>query len=246
MLKNIVDHLPEGILNILGRSEIVRRLRIRWVRNRIVRIMSGVGVGLRFNPGFSNPAYAYGSYEQPVQQALVNFLRPGDVFYDIGANLGFFTVIGAKIVGQTGQVHAFEPVPDNYNYLCKNVEINEFPNVSAHQYAISKSTGKGQLFLSDYSGGATLSETSIPPDFKGAMAVELAAIDDLIGQQNFLPPTLVKIDVEGAEMDVLQGMIQTIEKYKPIIIYEIDDGDEIAFLQKQQDCDEFIRILVTS
>jgi FkbM family methyltransferase len=172
---------------------------------------------------------------------LANLLNPGDVFYDVGANVGFFTVIGAKIVGPTGQVYAFEPVPDNYSFLGKNIEINNFRNVSTHKYAISKSGGKGELFLSEYSGGSTLSEASMPPDFKGTLPVELATIDDLVVEKGFLPPSLVKIDVEGAEMDVIQGMVQTIEQYKPIIIYEIDDGDENAYIQKQQECDRFIQ-----
>ena len=71
---------------------------------------SGVAAGSRFCAGPSNPEYGSGSNELPVQEAIKNLLRPGEVFYDIGANVGFFTIIAGRLVGPTGSIVAFEPV----------------------------------------------------------------------------------------------------------------------------------------
>jgi FkbM family methyltransferase len=203
--------------------------------------MRGVGAGLKFNAGFSNPAYALGTNELPVQEALARYLQPGQVFYDIGANVGFITVIGAKLVGQDGHVYAFEPVPENAAFVRKNVALNNFSNVTVFEQAVSQSSGRGELLLAHHSGGATLSADDVPPDLKGSITVDLVTIDDLIIQQSFPPPDLVKVDVEGAEMKVFQGMVQTIGKFRPIIVYEIDDGNEQAFQRKQRECDTFLQ-----
>lgn len=240
MLHKMIRYIPKSFLDQFRRSQVVRRLLIRWVRNRSVSIMSGVGAGLRFNPGNSNPDYAFGTNELPVQHALADKLKLGDVFYDIGANVGFFTVIAAKLVGEKGFVYAFEPVPENVTCIQSNIKSNNFSNVNLDTRAVSSHTGKGELILADYSGGATLSEADKPPDMKGVIPVDLVSIDDLMADHKMRPPSLVKIDVEGAELSVLLGMKQTIQEYKPMLIYEVDDGNEDRFQQKQEECDNFV------
>jgi len=240
MLHRMIRYIPKSFLDQFRRSEIVRRLLIRWVRNRSVSIMSGIGAGLRFNPGFSNPDYAFGTNELPVQHALADNLKLGDVFYDIGANVGFFSVIGAKLVGEKGHVFAFEPVPENAVYIRTNTETNNFSNITLDQRAVSDHSGTGELLLAKYSGGATISKADTPPDMKGVVPIDLVSVDDLIAQRAIQPPSLVKIDVEGAEMSVLRGMVKTIQQFKPILIYEVDDGNEARFNQKQEECDEFV------
>jgi FkbM family methyltransferase len=227
----------------LRQNRMLRHALNWWVGHREVRISRGVGAGLRFRAGQSDPAYALGTNELPVQEALARCLQPGDVFFDIGANVGFFTVIGARLVGPTGRVCAFEPVPENADLVRKNAARNGFANVIALEQAVSATSGMGELLLAHYSGGATLSEADIPPDLAGSITVDLVSIDDLVSRQKLPPPTVVKIDVEGAELAVFQGMVQTMMDFGPIIIYEIDDGDEEAFRRKQRACDDFVQNL---
>lgn len=217
-----------------------RRISHRWVRNRDVKIRTGVGKGLRFNAGPSNPAYALGTNEPPVQDALERFLEPGDVFYDVGANVGFFTVIGAKLVGETGRVFVFEPVPDNMEMVKHNCQLNGFSNLMYFNYAVSDSTGEADLLLAEYSGGATLSSVGAPPDLKGKMHVKVVSLDEMVFNRDIAPPSLVKIDVEGAEENVLHGMRRILEEFKPIIIFEVDDQDEGRFNQKLEQCSTFL------
>ena len=220
---------------------LIRRYAAKWIGQRDIQIASGAGAGLRFNIAGSNLGYASGKNERPVQEAIASLLHPGDVFYDIGANIGFFSVIAAQLVGPKGQVYAFEPVPDNISLLEHNLALNGFRQAQVLQYAISNRTGKGELLLADWNGGATLSAASAPPDLKGALTVDLVTIDALVTQKNIGAPTLAKIDVEGAELDVLEGMVETIETYHPVIIFEIDDGNLEAYHKKLAACESLLK-----
>lgn len=217
----------------------------KTLANRDLTLRNGVGTGIKFNSSNYNLQTAMGIYELPLQKALSKHLNQGDIVYDIGANVGFFTVISAKLVGNSGHVYAFEPDPNNIKSLEHNVQLNSFANVTVLKQAVARSTGTGELLLGRHSGGHTLSTTakSQAPKYQSSpkIPVKLVAIDDLVAQQIIAPPAVVKIDVEGAELDVLQGMSQTIKKFKPIIIYEIDDPLEETFLQKQEEADSFVR-----
>ncbi|MCA9873787.1 MAG: FkbM family methyltransferase [Ardenticatenaceae bacterium] len=204
-------------------------------------IQEGLGAGLKFNAAASNPEYGLGSNEQPVQEAFARYLHAGDVFYDVGANVGFFTVIGAKLVGSGGQVHAFEPVPENAAAVRHNCELNGMKQVTVWETAVSDRSGMGQLQLAQYSGGASLSVAAPPPDYKETVSVDLITLDEFLEEKKAAPPSLVKIDVEGAEINVLKGMVNLIEKHKPIIIFEIDDGEVAAFQKKKTICTDFLQ-----
>ncbi|MDJ0620593.1 MAG: FkbM family methyltransferase [Calothrix sp. MO_192.B10] len=210
------------------------------VNPQVITISQGVGAGLKFAPDNSNPDFAKGTYEVPLQKALADYLKPGDVFYDIGANIGFFTVLGAHLVGKSGYVYGFEPVPENVQRIRHNLQLNNFSHTTVLENAVSVHTGGGRLLLAQHSGGAMLASAGTPPDFTGAMNVNLACIDDLVAQKALKPPTLVKVDVEGAEIDAFKGMRQTIEKYKPTIIYEVDDGNKESFAQKSKALENLI------
>ncbi len=213
------------------------------ITDPVVTWSQGLGTGLKFCPDKSNPDFAKGTYELPLQKAFASYVQPGNVFYDIGANIGFFTVLAAQLVGRSGQVYAFEPVPENAERVRYNAKLNRFSNVTVFQKAVSANIGEGNLLLAHHSGGATLSHVGTPPDLRGAMKVDLVCIDNLVEQKKMKPPTVVKVDVEGAEIDVLKGMLKTIDQYKPIIFYEVDDGNKEAFQQKSDALETFIRQL---
>jgi FkbM family methyltransferase len=210
------------------------------LRDRNVTLTHGVGKGLKFNGGNSNPDYAFGTYELPVQNVLARYLQPGDIFYDIGANFGFFTAIAARLVGPSGRVYAFEPEWHNTRRIRVNLELNHLSNVSVLEKAVSCKSGTGKLLLTHYPGGHTLSTVMAPPDVTATMAIETIAIDDAIENLEIDPPTLVKIDVEGAELDVLYGMADTLKIFRPIVIYEIDDERQEGVLEKRCVLDDFV------
>jgi FkbM family methyltransferase len=228
------------LVNLIRSIPFVRQLAYKLIRQRDIQIASGAGAGLKFNIAGLNPSYASGTNEMPIQEALVSRIKAGDVFLDIGANIGFFSVIGARLVGPDGRVYAFEPVPANLTALQRNIGLNQFANTKIMQSAVSNHSGKGELLLADWGGGSALKGASTPPDICGTMEVELVTIDQLVEQGEIEPPAVVKIDVEGAELEVLQGMARTLEKHHPVLIYELDDDNPERYQQKQDACEAYL------
>lgn len=206
-------------------------------------ITVGVGEGLRFDPGRSNPAYASGANELPVQAALARHLAPGSVFYDVGANVGFFTVIASRLVGAVGHVYAFEPVPENAAYIELNLRLNNCRNVTVVRKAVAALAGRGELWMAEYAGGGALTTAAVPPDANGRIDVDIVAIDDLVFACGWRPPAVVKIDVEGSEVDVLRGMRRTLREKRPIVVYEVDDACAAGLQQKYQAAEDLLKSL---
>lgn len=222
------------------RTRLGQRLHRRWVRDRDVAIADGVGRGLMFNAASGNSDYAFGTNEMPVQQELKRLLDPGTVFFDIGANKGFFTIIGAHLVGTSGRILAFEPVPENVSCIRHNAALNRFDQIEVMATAISDVIGMAELQLAEHAGGAALSTAAAPPDMTGLMTVPVITIDSLVARRATPVPNVVKIDVEGAEINVMRGMRQTLQQSRPAVIYEIDDDDRAIFEEKQLACGAYI------
>ena len=245
----LLRHLPPYVSEWLGQfSSNPKALHLarEGLKNRAkdVTIRNGVATGLKFNSKYYNIKTSLGTYELPVQQALTNYLKPGDIFYDIGANVGFFSIIAAKLVGSRGRVYAFEPSPQNAADLRHNIKINGFSNIDVIEKAVSSNSGKGKLLLADYCGAYSLSRTNFSTTVaRDEITVELISIDDAFTSQKLLPPDVVKIDVEGAEEEVLRGMVQTIKQFQPIVIYEIDDKVREIFERKQQQINSILHAL---
>src|ERR1700689_3555463 len=94
------------------------------VKHQDTTILHGVGQGIRFNAGSSHSAFILGHHEPAIQKLLADFLKPGKVYYDVGANVGFFAVIAARLVGDSGKVVCFEPMPDNADAIEHNAKLN--------------------------------------------------------------------------------------------------------------------------
>lgn len=223
-------------------SKVNNKIRSLWLRYRDVEIADGYAKGLFIRTGRGNLEYALGTNELPVQKDLVSLLKPGSVFYDIGANIGFFTIIAAKYVGENGKVYAFEPLPDNVKAIRHNVALNNFSQVDVIPKAVSNHFGTEKFLVAEFSGGSSLESGDMPPDFVNEIYVDVVTIDDFLETEKTSPPDVVKIDVEGAEIGVLEGMSETITKIHPVVIYEIDDHDQKNYDRKQQECERFLSI----
>lgn len=198
--------------------------RISTLFSDVRRVAAGEGAGLKIVPLEGDREIAEGSYEVPVQAALVANLAEGGVVYDIGANIGFFSLLAARRVGPRGRVYAFEPVPRNVAAIERSARLNEFAGLEVLPLAAGAETGVAELNVARHIGGAVLASVGTPPDRRGAITVEVVTIDDVVAARGLLPPSLVKIDVEGAELDVLRGMRATLAAHRPVLICELDDA----------------------
>jgi FkbM family methyltransferase len=187
--------LPPALLRPLGaRPGRLGRAARAGLRSRLDVIAGGPAAGLCIDPGGTNPAVALGTYETPVQHRLAAMLDSGSVFYDVGANIGFYTVLGARLVGDGGAVYAFEPVPDNAAVLRRNVAANQSPNVRLVTRAASSTTASERLLLTPYAGGHFLASTM--PEAPtvatvGELHVETVTIDDFVASAGVRPPDVV-------------------------------------------------------
>lgn len=206
------------------------RFAVGWLERGVVRVLQGYAGGLAFEMRYLPVSHAhlgaiaFGNLESAVQEAMVRHLGRGGVFYDIGANLGFFSLLGAHLVGvEEGHVYAFEAAPDNAAAIRANAQLNRIPNVTVIQKAVAASAGTGRLQLVDDQSWSKLEEYGEHPFTERVIEVELVAIDGLVASGRLPPPTVVKIDVEGAELAVLDGMRDTIERHQPVVICELHD-----------------------
>ncbi|HXR03453.1 MAG TPA: FkbM family methyltransferase [Verrucomicrobiae bacterium] len=158
-------------------------------------------------------SFAHG-YE-PQISALLDVLLPADgVFYDIGSNWGWFSLLLASKDGFRGVIHAFEPFPSSYQDLCQVVEQAGLTGrVKPHDLAVSDQEGSAQMHLTDHfqSGTAQMEEARTTTG-----QIKTAALDAL----GLEPPSLIKVDVEGAEAKVFKGGRKLLSEHKPMIVFE--------------------------
>jgi FkbM family methyltransferase len=155
-----------------------------------------------------------GHYEEQSVELIKKIIRPDMVCVDIGAHIGFYTCLMASLVGEGGKVYAFEPMPDHYELLLKNIAENRF-----HRRVMTY-----QLACSDVHGNLNVSKVSnmfVVGQVSGSeqAAVEAVRLDDVITDAI----DLVKLDVEGHEPAVIHGMASTLSRAKPIILSEINE-----------------------
>lgn len=189
----------------------------RWRRREHV-IRRGAAAGLRINLQGSRPSYVFGIAEPETQRLIGSWLRPGAVFYDLGANVGFFSLIASRLVGPDGHVYAFEPSPTTARALRANILRNGLGNVTVIEAAAGREDGSAWLDPGD--GEASQSARLLAEGGRGGLEVRVMAIDTFV-REGARPPDVVKIDVEGAEEDVVLGMCATLASHRPSVVCEI-------------------------
>jgi FkbM family methyltransferase len=186
-----------------------------------VKAGPGKGLWLRLNPR-TGSLYFRGGGEAQVQEYLALRLKPGMVFYDVGANIGLFTLIAARLVRPGGHVVAFEPEAGVAVRLQENAVRNELHNVTVVRAAAWSSSGRVSFCSADPSNSPDLGVGRVV-DYRvtepSANTVSAVALDDCISK--YSPPDLIKCDVEGAEVEVFRGASQILAAHKPEIICEL-------------------------
>lgn len=166
-------------------------------------------------------------------------IKKGDMVLDLGANIGYWTCLLAELVGDKGHVYAFEPEPNNFQLLKKNIEINGYKNVTLEQKAVSDKTGKIRLFISDVKTDHRIYDWS---GHQNSIEIDAVRLDDYF-KDNELIINYIKSNLQGADFAAVKGMSSLIKRSKTlkmIVEYHPD-----TMLEFGSDPKEFIEVLVS-
>jgi len=164
---------------------------------------------------------AFGRYEPSKRRDLRNFLKPGMTFIDVGGNRGDFSLLAARAVGPTRRVVTVEPAPENCECLRKMIETNQLTNMQVVQAALWDEDGEGELHLATKTGWHSLTPRPGLPEV-GTVAVRLVKLDHLVEELGIDRVDAIKIDVEGAEIQVLLGARGILTRFLPFVAMDID------------------------
>jgi FkbM family methyltransferase len=160
-----------------------------------------------------------GLYEKETAGWLESELKPGMTFMDVGANAGYFTLLGSKCV-RAGSVVAFEPIPINVDIIKKHIIANGIANVIVINMALSDCSGHADFTIESNNANSHLSDVSISHQISSpykSIKVPVSTLDEYVAI-NQVRPDVIKIDVEGAEMRVLNGGRKTLTSLRPILV----------------------------
>jgi FkbM family methyltransferase len=187
------------------------RLPLKLVpKSAVVPVLRGPLAGLWWIAGSGIHRCWLGFYELPKQKRFAACIGPGMTVYDIGANTGIYTLLAARRVGTAGQVHAFEPLPENLAFLRRHVELNHFEQVRIHSEAVSEKAG-----VLRFARGSDRFVGRI--DRQGELEVQTDCLDEFIARGSGSAPDVIKVDVEGAEIQVLRGSRELLASKHPVI-----------------------------
>jgi FkbM family methyltransferase len=195
-----------------------------------VAIAAGVLRGMRMKLDLqSEKDYWLGTYEPDLQDASRRLIRPGMVVYDIGANIGYISLMAARLAKEDGYVYSFEALPGNVERLKENIDLNILANqVTVIHAAVTDQTGEA-VFLAHESGamGKAMGSAGREEQYTTEMRVPAIAMDDFVYQQGNQPPQVIKMDIEGGEGMALRGMLKILREARPIFMIELH-GQEAA------------------
>jgi FkbM family methyltransferase len=209
----------------------------------------GSTIALDLTSDLGEAAFADGSCEPNELRFIAALLRSGMTTLDIGANIGWFTLLMAASVGATGRVVAFEPSPRERAVLNANVRRNGFAWVTIRAEALLETRSTASLHIADpvHSGQNTLGSFIYEGVRSVAtVAVDAAPLDDLVEELHLDGLDFIKVDVEGAELRVLRGALATLRRYRPVLLLEVQEaslghlGDDVASLVALLDREDYV------
>ncbi len=202
--------------SLIGKGTIARFLTKVLIKKAKGELISKTiyDFDLLINPAIDNGVehslYYFGTYEKGTLNFIKQNLKEGDVFFDIGANIGLMSIFASYCVGKTGKIYAFEANPETVKLLQYNIDLNTIKNINVIDKAVGNDFGKIKIYnnWAVNRGGATLIKPNQKTD---SFEIDLIKIDS-IPEYLSMQINMIKIDVEGFEMDVLKGLDKILQK----------------------------------
>jgi len=190
-------------------------------------------IRLQYRETLGLSSLLYGTFENAELKFVGRYLKPGDCAFDIGANVGVFSVVLGRATASHGCVLAFEPVPANATRLKQNLERNQLPNVQVHPIALGSSEAELEIHLAGDSAYHSFGPVEKPFRSLHVLPVRVRRLDDVwheLGRPNV---AFLKIDVEGAEDDVLAGGLECLASCQPVVLIEANTTEHLMRLKKR-------------
>jgi FkbM family methyltransferase len=205
---------------LLAKINTVRRMPPLPARRRIENVLFEFDMG----PYRGTTPMYFGSYAVPIVETMKKFLRRGDVFFDIGANIGYLSAIAAGLVGPQGQVHCFEPVPEYFDRVRRLAELNPEYAITPNACGAGEIAGDCRIYVTREPGQNTMvSDYKSGPEIVTTMDVPVIRLDSYIERHALENVKLIKIDAEGFELPILKGLENFFRRSecRPEVICEI-------------------------
>jgi len=222
MVKRLV-HAHERLPLRPFRHQLYRLYRVYVSRqsNRVVDAeIDGVRYRLDLGEKIDSEIYFRGAYEPVATMAVKRIVRPGMTVFDVGANIGYFSLLFARLVGGSGSVIAFEPTTWAFEKLSANIALNAFRNVSAERLALSD-VAHSREARSEQTAFRASWPVSGPVARRDPEVVTFVPLDSYVAQLEIKHVDLIKIDVDGYELRVLRGALETLRRWRPPLLLEI-------------------------
>ncbi|MFC2001738.1 FkbM family methyltransferase [Chloroflexota bacterium] len=197
----------------------------RWINVHDTPILANI-----HDHGLGTLLFHGGEYALTRVSEIRKMVKEGDVVIDLGANIGYFTVLLANLVGPRGKVYAFEPDPRNFQLLQRTIARNGWTHVSAEQKAVSSEAGELLLYQTQSWSGNTLT----PSEHISTAKVYVVTLDDFLPDEHHV--NFVKMDIDGSEPLAIQGMVQLIKRSPGLqILAEYEPGNVKRYLSNPLD-----------
>jgi FkbM family methyltransferase len=215
-----------------GKAYLYERLHARLApaeRYAVVRLDKGFSMNLDLADPEQLKVYFYGHYHERYEADLVQrLLNDDEVFWDIGANVGYFTLVAAAALAQRGQIVAFEPGKNAYARLTENLALNPYGNIQTFAVAVTDREGEAVLHLAGDIADSSASLYQAARAQVGHEVCRTVALDHFLRSEGLRPPDLIKLDAEGAELAVLQGAQGLLADSPPLWLMEMEEKNLLA------------------
>ncbi len=216
----------EKVINFVGHVPLVgwamRRYARLYLEGSVITIAHGHLAGWRWKRyhRYVN-GYWLGHYELPIQAALARELSPGQTFFDLGANAGFFTLLAAKCVGAKGQCVAFDPSPENAISITAQIELNHLTQCRVVQECVHAQ--EGEASFSFETAGSPMGHLGAKREGESSIQVKQTTLD--AAYRVYGAPNFIKMDIEGAEVAALEGARELLQTCHPAWLIELHGAE---------------------
>jgi len=229
-LRRYATRQPPNFLKELIVHKVMPAILPRSSGGVVVTLPGGGRVKMDFSEEIARLLLLHGAYEASEIATVLALAKPGSTTIDVGANVGMYTVALATRIGSAGKVLAFEPVPQTSHRLRENIALNSLDNVEVFEAAAGECPGLADLQLADDSAYASMTGVKQGRAIGKRLSVRVTPLDEVWNDRQRPVVSFCKIDVEGAELSVLEGAKEMLATCRPALLLEADPGPELDAL----------------